>query len=240
MTRNYFEKHFFPKNLNLDECVKHLPAPPNVVSQPIKLVNCSITGPTIFVAGRYRKMSRALSQSPWVLEGRRVMDDSIQEIIAKHVVPYFKVDPVAQVNQINFMASGREDVDVRCLSKGRPFVLEINDSRKSTLPKTIAAEMENRINESQKISVLHLQLVKREELVHIKTGEEKKKKTYRALCVLNEAATVDVLKKLDMPNGFLMQQKTPLRVLHRRPYLTRPRQVYAMKGYVHKGEKKLY
>lgn len=236
MTRNYFEKHFFPKNLNLDECLKNLPAPPNVVSQPIKLVKCSITGPTIFVAGRYRKLSRALSQTPWVLQGRRKMEDSIQEIIARNIAPYFEVDPIAQESKINFMASGREDCDVRCLGKGRPFVLEINDSRKSTLPVNVAAEMQNKIELSEKVSVQHLQLVKREELVHIKTGEEKKKKSYRALCILNEPATVDLLRKLDMPEGFLMQQKTPLRVLHRRPYLTRPRQVYSMKGYLHKGE----
>lgn len=72
--------------------------------------------------------------------------------------------------------------------------------------------------------------------MHIKTGEEKKQKIYRALCILNEPATVEVLKKLDLPNGFLLQQMTPLRVLHRRPFLTRPRQIHSLKAYVHQGE----
>lgn len=59
---------------------------------------------------------------------------------------------------------------------------------------------------------------------------------YRALCLLKEPATLEIMHKLDIPNGFLVQQMTPLRVLHRRPFLTRPRQVYSLKGFVHKGE----
>lgn len=161
MTRNAFEKHFFPQNLNIDACVEHLPVPPKTVSTPIKLTKCTISGPTIFVAGRYRKLSRELSQSPWILGGKRVMDESVQEIIAREVAPYFSVDPVSQVAQINFMSSGREDIDVRCLGKGRPFVLELVNSKKCTLPSNVAAEMELAIDKSKKVSIQHLQLVKR-------------------------------------------------------------------------------
>lgn len=77
----------------------------------------------------------------------------------------------------------------------------------------------------------------RDELVHIKTGEENKRKFYRALCILKEPATVETMQKLDIPNGFIVQQPTPLRVLHRRPLLTRPRQIHSVKGYVQKGNK---
>lgn len=161
MTRNAFEKHFFPENLNLKDCVEHLPVPPSAVSTPIKLTKCTISGPTIFVAGRYRKLSRELSQSPWILGGKRVMDESVQEIIAREIAPYFSVDPVSQVEQINFMSSGREDIDVRCLGKGRPFVLELVNSKKSSLSPNIAAAMEMAVDKSKKVSVQHLQLVKR-------------------------------------------------------------------------------
>lgn len=83
-------------------------------------------------------------------------------------------------------------------------------------------------------------LILRDELVHIKTGEEKKQKIYRALCILKEPATVEIMKKLDIPDGFLIQQMTPLRVLHRRPFLTRPRQIYSLKAYVHEGEFRMF
>lgn len=67
-------------------------------------------------------------------------------------------------------------------------------------------------------------------------GEEKKKKIYQALCILKEPATVETMQKLNIPDGFLLQQMTPLRVLHRRPFLTRPRQIYSVKGYIYKGK----
>lgn len=96
------------------------------------------------------------------------MDESVQEIIAREVAPYFSVDPVAQVEQINFMSSGREDIDVRCLGKGRPFVLELVNSKKCVLPSSIAADMELAVDKSKKVSIQHLQLVKR--LVEVTVG----------------------------------------------------------------------
>lgn len=72
--------------------------------------------------------------------------------------------------------------------------------------------------------------------MHIKHGEELKRKFYRALCVLEVPATVEILTKLQIPDGFLIQQKTPLRVLHRRPLLTRPRQIYSVNCHLHKGK----
>lgn len=35
----------------------------------------------IYVAGRYCKFSRELSQSPWIVDGVKAMDTSVQEII---------------------------------------------------------------------------------------------------------------------------------------------------------------
>lgn len=199
------------------------------------MTGCTISGPTIFVAGRYRKLSDKLSQSPWILNGKRVMEDSVHEIIARNIVPYFGVDPSGQTDTVNFMSSGREDIDVRCLGNGRPFVMEITNARKVKLPVENAADMENEIDSSGKVSVHHLQLVKREELSQIKTGEESKKKLYRALCIVKEPATVDIMTKLNLPDGVLITQVTPLRVLHRRPLLARPRQIHSVKAYVDEG-----
>lgn len=161
MTRNAFEKHFFPQNLCIEDCLKHFPIPPEVEPTALRLTSCVIAGPTLFVAGRYRKISRALSQTPWILGSKRMMEDSVQEFIAREIAPYFGVDPVSQASQVNFMASGREDIDVRCLGSGRPFVMEIADAKKSKLPAEIAGRMEIAVDKSQKVSVQHLQLVKR-------------------------------------------------------------------------------
>lgn len=104
------------------------------------------------------------------------------------------------------------------------------------LPVHDAANIELKIDKSKLVSVQHLQITKRDDLVHIKSGEEEKRKFYRAHCVLQHSATADIMQKLNIPDGFLIQQKTPLRVLHRRPLLTRPRQIYSVKGYMEKGD----
>lgn len=113
MSRNFFEKHYFPSNLDLDACRMHLPVPPEISSSPIKLGRYSIQGPQIFFGGRYRKISRDLSQTPWVLNGVRMKEDSVQEIICKELCPYFDMDVQEQNEKVIFMGSGREDVDVR-------------------------------------------------------------------------------------------------------------------------------
>lgn len=161
MTRNLFEKYFTPKNLNIDAFVEHLPVPPRPVSTPINTTKYTIDGPTIFVAGKYRKISRNLSQTPWILDGKRMKDDSLEEIITRELVPFFRSDSDEQGGKVTFMASGREDIDVRCLGKGRPFVIEIVNAYKCQLPTTVADDIEKRVDLSKKVSVRYLQLVKR-------------------------------------------------------------------------------
>lgn len=76
----------------------------------------------------------------------------------------------------------------------------------------------------------------REELVHIKQGEENKRKIYRALCVINQPVTVDLLKKLNISEEFTINQITPIRVLHRRPWRNRQRKIFKVKATINKGE----
>lgn len=44
MSRNFFEKHYFPNNLDLDAYRKYLPVPPETSSLPVKLARYSIQG----------------------------------------------------------------------------------------------------------------------------------------------------------------------------------------------------
>jgi len=45
----------------------------------------------IFSTGRYNKFSRTLSQTPWVIDGKKHMETSVQELICDHIEPFFKV-----------------------------------------------------------------------------------------------------------------------------------------------------
>ncbi|KAG4080694.1 hypothetical protein HA402_013224 [Bradysia odoriphaga] len=234
MTRNAFEKHFNPSKLDADIYKKHIPVPPNLPKNLLKLDKITVSGPTIFVAGRYRKLTRSLSQTPWILHGKRMMEESVSEIIVEHFAEFFGIP----ADKVIFSSSGREDVDVRCLGKGRPFVLEIPDSHKTILPKSIAGNIEKLVEKSQKVSIRDIQLVKREELIHIKQGEENKKKMYRALCV-TEPVTVDLLNKLNITDEFTIEQMTPIRVLHRRPWRNRQRTVYEVKASITKDDPRI-
>lgn len=53
------------------------------------------------------------------------MDLSVEEIIVNPLKKFFVFDT------IKFSSSGREDVDVRMLGRGRPFLLEVVNPRKT-------------------------------------------------------------------------------------------------------------
>ncbi len=70
----------------------------------------------------------------------------------------------------------------------------------------------------------------RSETKRLKEGEDQKTKTYRALCVLPEGdLTVDEIReKVEPVKNLELDQRTPVRVLHRRPNNWRKRTVYWM------------
>lgn len=78
----------------------------------------------------------------------------------------------------------------------------------------------------------------RNDLHHIKSGEEEKRKIYRALCTLREnIATINILEKLNsIDKPFDIQQWTPLRVLHRRTLMKRARTIYRVKAFAVRGK----
>ena len=65
----------------------------------------------------------------------------------------------------------------------------------------------------------------------MKEGEDQKRKTYTALCVISKEFTIDWIKeKLEPITDLELGQNTPIRVLHRRPDAKRIRTVYYMQG----------
>jgi tRNA pseudouridine synthase 10 len=107
----------------------------------------------MFLAGRYSKRCRDLSQTPWLLEGRRMSEDSVEELISPHV------QRRARCDSVTFSSAGREDVDVRMLS-GRPFVLELSNTRQGDLSDADLAEVQDAINRATtRIAVSDLQRI---------------------------------------------------------------------------------
>eukprot|EP01052_Picozoa_sp_SAG31_P005973 SAG31_NODE_271_length_18717_cov_8.685949_8_plen_156_part_00 len=77
--------------------------------------------------------------------------------------------------------------------------------------------------------------VKKEYTDQIKAAEESKRKSYRCVCWIRQGGvTAEELKasvdeKSGGDAGLTIQQNTPIRVLHRRAPLIRPRQVFAVR-----------
>lgn len=70
----------------------------------------------------------------------------------------------------------------------------------------------------------------RTEINKIKIGEEAKTKEYNALCCTKVPVTKDMLDKINNYGPLEISQKTPIRVLHRRPLAIRNKSIYIMKA----------
>ncbi|KAJ6667085.1 hypothetical protein lerEdw1_019089 [Lerista edwardsae] len=211
---------------------KNFLCPPSSPKIPCTAVDVQCTNGSVYVAGRYNKYSRTLPQTPWIIDGERKMESSVEELILEHLMVTFKAD------SFNFSSSGREDVDVRTLGNGRPFAIELINPRRVHLTAAEMKVLQQTINNSSdKVQVRDLQLVTREAIGHMKEGEEEKTKTYSALIWTEKVIRSEDIAFLDnMQVMYLgwhelkLDQKTPLRVLHRRPLAVRVRHIHTMRS----------
>ena len=135
-----------------------------------------------YIYGRYLKLERGIPQTRWPCrscKGRgcdrcentgKQYEDSIQDLIGDPVLPLFAGD------DHSFHGMGREDIDVRCLGRGRPFVLEIKSPHLRSLD---CATLQETINEASKgkLEVNSLRESTRSEVVRVK--DTPAEKSYR-------------------------------------------------------------
>ncbi|XP_070846907.1 tRNA pseudouridine synthase Pus10 [Chaetodon trifascialis] len=203
--------------------LKHYPSPPaqptsGCIPQDVQCLHVSV-----FVAGRYNKFCRSLPQTPWVIDGERRMESSVEELIAAPILTSFRA------TGFNFSSSGREDVDVRTLGNGRPFAMELLNPHRSRLSKVEMKQLQETINKSSdKIRVRDLQIVSREAMSRMKEGEEEKTKSYSALIWTQKPIQREDITFIDDIKELTLDQKTPLRVLHRRALAVRQRVIHSM------------
>lgn len=177
----------------------------------------------VYLAGRYCKYSRLLSQTPWILNDKRIMETSVQELITEAVIRHIPN------SRIVFSSSGREDVDVRMLGKGRPFILEIFEPKRATFTESEMESIEKEINEAtEDIKVNDLQVISKSDTQVLKDGEESKRKRYTALCCSSRPLAAEDSAAISKIKDLVLKQKTPIRVLHRRNLAERERVVYDM------------
>ncbi len=164
----------------------------------------------LYVYGRYRKLLRGIPQTPLP-----EFEDSVASIICRAFSR-------ASGGKCVFKGAGREDVDVRMLGNGRPFIVEIKRPRRRGLDlDAIAGE----INASGKVEVLNLRFVSPKEAEEVLTRNHRKE--YLALVRVDEGVTPEeaelVAEKL---RGIEIHQRTPWRVRKARADRVRIRRVH--------------
>ncbi len=175
----------------------------------------------LFLYGRYRKLVRGLPQTKWP-SGKYT--SSVEELIAKPVMELTGGEGHA------LHGMGREDIDVRMLGRGRPFVLEISRPRKRHID---LKELQKRINEyaAGKVEVLELRESSRKEVRRIKSA--KPRKLYR-IAIRVDAGESEMQQAIAAITGKI-RQRTPKRVAHRRADKIRVRTVHSVKIVEHSG-----
>lgn len=82
-----------------------------------------------------------------------------------------------------------------------------------------------------------LQFIDRKYVNNIKEGEQFKQKTYRALCVVKQPENLQIyIDKINNISNIMLEQKTPIRVYHRRSSDVRKREIYKIKARPVTGE----
>jgi len=182
----------------------------------------------IFIEGRYRKLLRGIPQTKWPCrkcKGKgcescnytgKMYQESVEEIIAEEVIK------ASKGSTSKFHGAGREDIDVRMLGNGRPFVLEIKEPKIRIID---LKDLENKINKhaNGKVEVLNLIYVDKQRRVILKNSSKETYKIYRAVIELEEDIKEENLNLLNSIK--VINQRTPIRVSHRRADKIRTRKI---------------
>ncbi|RLF19422.1 MAG: tRNA pseudouridine(54/55) synthase Pus10 [Thermoprotei archaeon] len=196
--------------------------PDIIVTLDFGLMDVEVLPSPIFIYGRYRKLSRSISQCRWLcprcrgvgcryckMTGKRRLL-SIEEAIGSVILKY------ALGDDVKFHGAGREDVDVRMLGNGRPFVIEVVRPKIRNLDlDRISIEINYRCRGI--VEVMDLKFVPRDFVKKLKASAEVRPKVYKALVKVDNELEMDKLSLLErMFKERIIRQRTPLRVLHRR------------------------
>jgi tRNA pseudouridine synthase 10 len=186
----------------------------------------------LFVAGRYVKLVRGMSQTVFhcrVCRGRREGCDACggtRRFVAEAVEDFVRPPIVEAVGGLrsSFHGAGREDVDVRMLRQGRPFVVSVQWAKRRTIDGDAASRAVAALS-AGRVLASDLRVVARADMSRITT--ERADKTYRAVVRATDggAFPVDAAARLASLAGAEVRQRTPERVEKRRADLVRVRRI---------------
>ena len=137
-----------------------------------------------YLYGRYQKLERGIPQTRWpcrACKGRGCekcdgtglqYKKSVQDLIGNPLLGLFEAKEHA------FHGMGREDIDVRCMGQGRPFVIEMKEPKTRTVDLQAAMAAINEAAEGS-INITGLRDSNRSEVVRVKDTPAEKSYTIR-------------------------------------------------------------
>ena len=191
----------------------------------------------LYIHGHYIKLARGFCQSRWhcsecagkgceSCSGSGMNYPSVEEEIGKVLAPAFGAAGCT------LHASGREDVDVRCLGGGRPFVAELASPKKRTAS---LSSLEREFAKNENVRAIGLRFVHKAFIDSVCNSHFEKE--YEAIVSADRALTSADAKKITALSGTALNQHTPTRVLARRTDMLRKRTVYKISAQTTEGGK---
>jgi tRNA pseudouridine synthase 10 len=195
---------------------------------------------SIFIYGRYNKLVRGIPQTHWFCKkcmgagcelcdytGRQYLT-SVEDLIS----PEFLIE--SKASDVKFHGAGREDIDVRMLGSGRPFILELRNPKVRNLNLDKIQRTTNKKNR-KKVRLSELRFSNKKEVIKLKSEAKNTKKIYKAIVESeSKIKKEDFVKKLiqlkEIFENKEIQQRTPYRVSHRRSDKVREKVVYSIEG----------
>jgi len=199
-----------------------------VIDTQFDVVSLQIT--SLFIYGRYNKYKRDIPQTRWfckICRGKgcrkcnytgKIYETSVEEMISTAIMKETKG------KEESFHGAGREDIDVKMLGTGRPFVVEIKNPLKRNID---LKKINKEINQSNKgtVEVSKLRFSDKEEVARIKNS--KFLKIYKVAFRCEKTIDNEKLKKVASSlQEAKIGQLTPSRVAHRRANMVRERYIY--------------
>ncbi len=155
--------------------------------------------------GRYRKLERGIPQTKWPCKsckGRGCNTCENTGLQYKNSVQGLIGDPLLETfgsTEHSFHGMGREDIDVRCMGRGRPFVIEFKDPVKRDVDCSLMMDIINKHAEGR-IEVNSMRPSNRSEVVRVKdTPAEKSYRIRYKIEPITESELDELTQILEIP-----------------------------------------
>ncbi|MCS7138827.1 MAG: tRNA pseudouridine(54/55) synthase Pus10 [Crenarchaeota archaeon] len=175
---------------------------------------------SIFLRSSYRKLVGGIAQTKWRGMDSNDVTPSIEKMLEEVLIPAFKG------RKLKFHGAGREDVDVKMLGDGRPFIVEIIEPKVRNIDlNNLHLEFNRRFGNM--VEVFPFTKTSYLDVPRLKKEAERRRKTYRIIFETEREVSEEELKEIsEKLTGCLIRQRTPLRVLKRRGDRVRKKTVY--------------